>query len=72
MLTWKDMEPGCIPMLESWRCSQNAMGLDVSIVKLANYYVEEGNVKTETLRDECALVPLDNLFFPTVRIRIPV
>lgn len=32
LLTWKDIEAGWIPTLESWRCSQNAIGLEVSMV----------------------------------------
>ena len=30
--TWKDIEAGWTPKLESCRCSQNAIGFDVSIV----------------------------------------
>ena len=29
--TWKDIEAGWTPKLESCRCSQNAIGFDVSI-----------------------------------------
>jgi hypothetical protein len=30
--TWKDIDAGWTPKLESCRCSQNAIGFDVSIV----------------------------------------
>jgi hypothetical protein len=28
--TWNEIEPGCTPRLDSWRCSQNAIGFEVS------------------------------------------
>lgn len=30
--TWKDIEPGCTPKLESCKCSQNAMGFEESAI----------------------------------------
>ncbi len=29
--TWKEMDAGWIPIAESWRCSQNAMGFEISM-----------------------------------------
>jgi hypothetical protein len=30
--TWKEMEAGCTPKLESWRCSLKTMGFEMSMV----------------------------------------
>lgn len=30
--TWKEMEAGCTPKLESWRCSLKMMGFEISMV----------------------------------------
>ena len=30
-LTWKEMDAGWMPIAESWRCSQNAMGFEISM-----------------------------------------
>jgi len=30
--TWKEMEAGCTPKLESWRCSLKMMGFEMSMV----------------------------------------
>ena len=30
--TWKEMEAGCTPKLESWRCSLKTMGFEISMV----------------------------------------
>jgi hypothetical protein len=30
--TWKEMEAGCTPRLESWRCSLKTMGFEMSMV----------------------------------------
>ena len=32
VLAWNEMDAGCTPKLESWRCSQNAMGFEISMV----------------------------------------
>jgi hypothetical protein len=34
--TWNEMEEGCTPRLESWRCSQKAMGFEVSMPAVVN------------------------------------
>ena len=31
VLAWNEMDAGCTPRLESWRCSQKAMGFEVSM-----------------------------------------
>jgi len=46
--TWKDIEAGWTPKLESCRCSQNAIGFDVSIV--ANGEVVTSTTTRETAR----------------------
>lgn len=30
--TWKDIDAGWTPKLESWRCSQKAIGFEVSMM----------------------------------------
>ena len=35
-LTWNEMDAGWIPIEESWRCSQNAMGFEISKAMAGN------------------------------------
>ena len=37
-LTWKDIDAGWIPRLESWRCSQKAMGFEISMGVMKRVY----------------------------------
>ena len=32
ILAWNDMDAGWTPRLESWRCSQKAMGFEISML----------------------------------------
>ena len=36
--TWNEIEAGWTPRLESWRCSQNAIGFEMSSAAIREYY----------------------------------
>ena len=45
ILAWNEMDAGWTPKLESWRCSQKAMGFEASMV-IAKKKEEEGTRRT--------------------------